>query len=124
MVGADYLRNEETILDLRLKKSFKHSQDAPWIPASDHTSPPLFGASLIDSRAPTALDATHRTAQSHEDMAREDDNDISTDGYVSKAVGGYAVRSMPHDKQLASILHKEAYDLAKTAVVGVARGVI
>ena len=113
MVGADYLRNKETILDLRLEKSFKHSQDAPWIPALDHTPPPLFAARLIDSRAPIALDATHRTVQSHEDMAWEYDDtlewdvylsikDISTDGYVSKAVGGYAVGSMPQDKQLTS----------------------
>ena len=108
MVGADYLRNEETILDLRLEKTFKHSQDVLWIPALDHTPPPRFAARLTDSRAPTALDATHRTVQSHEDMAWEDDNtleldvylsnnDIYTDGYVSKAVG-----SMPQDKQPTS----------------------
>ena len=111
MVGADYLRNEDTILDFRLQKGFKHSQDAPWIPALDHTPPPLFAASLTDSRASTALDATHRTAQSHEDMSWEDNNtlewdvylsniDITTDEYVSKAVGGYAVGSMPQYKQL------------------------
>ena len=113
MVGADYLKNEEIILDLRLEKGFKHSRDAPWIPALDHTPPPLFAVSLTYSRAPTALDATHRTAQPHEGMAWEDDNtlewevylsnnDISTDGCVSKAVGRYAVGSMPQDKQLTS----------------------
>ena len=68
-------------------------------------------------------------------MAWEDDStlewdaclsndDISTDGYVSKAVGGYVVGPMPKDKLLAIILLKEAYDLGKTTVVGVARGVI
>ena len=68
-------------------------------------------------------------------MAWEDDStlewdvylsnhDISIDGYVSKAVGGYTIGPMPQDKQLAIILPKEAYDLGKTAVVGVARGVI
>ena len=73
------------------------------MPALDHTPP----------REPTALDATHRTVQSHEGMAWEDDNtleweaylsnnDISTHGYVSIAVGGYAVGSMPQDKQLTS----------------------
>ena len=113
MVWADYLRNEETIFGLRLEKGFKNSQDAPWIPALDHTPPSLFAARLTDSRAPTALDATHRTVQSHEDMTWKDDNtlewdvylsnnDISEDGYVSKAVRGNAVGSMPQDKQLTS----------------------
>ena len=71
-------------------------------------------ASLTDSRAPTAIDATHRITQSHEDMVWEDDstlewdvylsnNDISTDGYVRKVSGGYAVGSMPQDKQLVNI---------------------
>ena len=65
-------------------------------------------------------------------MAWEDDStlefdvylsngDTSTDGYVSKAVGGYAVESIPEDKQQSIILPKEAYDLGKTAVVEVAR---
>ena len=43
--------------------------------------------------------------------------DISTDGYVSKAGGKYAVEPMRQGKQLAIILPKEAYDLGKTAVV-------
>ena len=58
-------------------------------------------------------------------MAWEDDSslewyvylsndDISTDGYVSNAVGGYAVGPMPQDEQLAIILPKEAYDSGKT----------
>ena len=113
MVGANYLRNEESILGFRPEKVFKHSQDVPLISALDHTPPPLFSTNLADSRTPTALDATHRTAQSHEDMAWEDDNTleqdvylsnngISIDGYVGKAVGGYAVGSMPQDKQLTS----------------------
>ena len=51
-------------------------------------------------------------------------DDISTDGYVSKAVGRYAVGPILQDKRLAIILPKEAYDMGKTAVVGVARGVI
>ena len=42
VVGASYLRNEESILGFRPEKVFKHSQDAPLIPALDHTPPPLF----------------------------------------------------------------------------------
>ena len=76
VVGADYLRNEESILDFRLGKGFKHSQNAPWIPALDHTPPPLFVASIADSRTPTALDVTQRTVQSHKDMAWEDKNTL------------------------------------------------
>ena len=79
------------------------------------------------------LDKSYRTPQFHEDMSWEDDStlewdvylsndDISTDGSVSKAVGGYAVEPMLQGKQLAIILPKEAYDLGKTAVEGVARG--
>ena len=49
-------------------------------------------------------------------------NEISTDGYVSKASGEYAVGSMPQDTQLVIVLPKETYDLGKTAVVGVAQG--
>ena len=101
----------------------------------DHISPPLLVASPTDSRGPIAIDATHRIPQSHEDVAWEDEgtlewdvylsnDDISTVVYVSKAVGGYAVGSMPQDKQLAIILPKGAYNLRKTAVVGVARGVV
>ena len=51
-------------------------------------------------------------------------NDISTVGCVSKVSGGYAVGSMPQDKQLVIVLPQETYDLGKTAVVGVARGLI
>ena len=51
-------------------------------------------------------------------------NDTSKDGFVSKTSGGYAVGSMPQDKQLLIILPKETYDFGKTAVVGVAQGVI
>ena len=50
--------------------------------------------------------------------------DISTYGYVRKPVGGYVVGLMPQDKQLAIMLPKEAYDLRKTAVVRVTRGVV
>ena len=32
IVEADYLRNEEGILDFGPGKGFKHSQNAPWIP--------------------------------------------------------------------------------------------
>ena len=53
--GADYLRNEESILDFGPGNGFKHSQNAPWIPFLDHTPPPLLTASLTDSRAPIAL---------------------------------------------------------------------
>ena len=115
IVGVDYLRNEENILDFGPGKGFKHNQNASWIPFLDHTPPSLLTASLADSRAPIAVDASHRTSQSHEDMAWEDDStlewdvylsndDTSTDGYVSKAAGGYAVGPMPQDKQLAIIL--------------------
>ena len=135
IVGADYLRNEESILDFGPGKGFEHSQNVHWIPFLDHTPQSVLTASLTDSRAPTAVDASHRTSQSHEDMAWEDDStlewdvylnngDTSTDGYVGKVVGGYAVGPMLQDKQLAIILPKEAYDLGKTAMVGVARGVI
>ena len=48
-------------------------------------------------------------------------NDIFTNGYVSKAVGGYAVGPMPQDEQLEVILPKEAYNLGKTAVRGSSR---
>ena len=51
-------------------------------------------------------------------------NDISTDGYVIKASGEYAVEPIPQDTQLVIVLPTETYDLGKTAVVGVARGVI
>ena len=75
IVGADYTsRNKESILGFRPDKGLKHSQNAPCILVLDHTPPPLIVASLTDSRAPTALDATHRTAQSHKDMAWEDDS--------------------------------------------------
>ena len=135
IVGADYLRNEESILDFGPGKGFKHNPNAAWIPFLDHTLPSALIASLKDSLATSAVDAAHRTSQSHEDMAWEDDStlewdvyvnngDTSTEGYVSKVVGGYAVGPMPQDKQLATILPKEAYDLGKTAMVGVARGVI
>ena len=128
IVGADYLRNRESIIDFGHGKGFKHSQNAPWTPFLDHTSPPLLTASLIDSRTPIVLDSSDRTHQSHENMPREDNStlewdvylskgDISTDGYVSKAVGEYAVGPMRQVKQLAIILPKEAYDLGKTAVV-------
>ena len=111
IVGADYLRNEESILDFRPGKSLKYSQNASWIRFLDHTPPALFIASLTDSRASNALDATHRTSRSHENMAWEDDStlewdvylrnhDISADGYVSKAVRGYAIGPMAQDKQL------------------------
>ena len=109
IVGAGYLRGEESILGFGPGKGFKHSQNAPWIPSLDHPPPPLLTASLEDSRAQTALDATHRTPQSHEDMAWEDDStlgwdvylsndNISAEGYVSRAVEGYAVGPMPQDK--------------------------
>ena len=135
IVGADYLRNEESILDFGPGKGFKHNPNAAWIPFLDHTPPSALIASLTDSLATTAVDAAHRTSQSHEDMAWEDDStrewdvylnngDTSTEGYVSKVVGRYAVGPMPQDKQLAIILRKDAYDLGKTAMVGVARGVI
>ena len=134
IVGAECLKNEESVLDFGQGKGLKHSQDARWMPFFDHTPPPLITASLTDSRAPTALDATHRTPQSHEDKAWENgstlewdvylSNDgISADGDVSKAVRGYAVVPMSQDKQLAVILPKEGHDLGKTAMVGVARGV-
>ena len=51
-------------------------------------------------------------------------NDISADEHVSKAVRRYAVGSMPQNKQLVIILPKKEYDLGKTAMVRVARGVI
>ena len=76
VVGADYLRNEESILDFRLGKDFKHSQNAPWIPALDHAPPPLFAASIAESRTPTALDVTHRTVQSYKDMPWGDNNTL------------------------------------------------
>ena len=137
IVGADYLRSEENILDFGPGKGFKHNPNAAWIPFLDHTPPSALIASLTDSLATTAVDATHRASQSLEDMAWDDDStlewdvylnngDTSTEGYVSKVVGGHAVGPMPQDKQLliAIILPQEAYDLGKTAMVGVARGVI
>ena len=135
IVGADYLRSEESILDFGPGKGFKHNPNAAWIPFLDHTPPSALIASLTDSLATTTVDATHRTSQPVEDMAWEDDStlewdaylnngDTSTEGYVSKVVGGYAVGPMPQDKQLAIILPQEAYDLGKTAMVGVAREII
>ena len=135
IVGADYLRNEESILDFGQGKGFKHNPNAAWMPFLDHTPPSALIASLTDPLAMSAVDAAHRTFQPHEDMVWEDDStlewdvylnngDTSTEGYVSKVVGGYAVGPIPQDKQLAIILPKEAYDLGKTAMVGVARGVL
>ena len=135
IVGADYLKSEESILDFGPGKSFKHNPNAAWIRFLDHTPPSALIASLTASLATTAVDAAHRTSQSHEDMAWEDDSTLewdvylnngntSTEGYVSRVREGYAVGPMPQDKQLAIILPKEAYDLGKTAMVGVARGVI
>ena len=136
IVGADYIRNKESIFDFGPGKGLKHSPNAAWIPFLDYTPPSALIASLTDSLATTAAVVPHRTSQSHEDMAWKDDStleldvylnngDTSTEGYVSKVVGGYAVRLMPLDKQLANILPKAAYDLlGKTAMVGVARGVI
>ena len=97
IVGADYLRNEESILDSGPGKGFKHNPNAAWIPFLDHTPPSALIASLTDSLAMTAVDAPHRTSQSHEDMAWEDDStlewdvylnngDTSTEGYASKVV--------------------------------------
>ena len=135
IVGADYLRNEESILDFGSGKGFKHKPNAAWIPFLDHTPPSALIANLTDSLATTAVDAAHRTFESHEDMAWEADStlewdvylnngDTSTEGYASQVVGGYTIGPMPQDKQLAIILPKKAYDLGKTAMVGVARGVI
>ena len=97
IVGADYLRKEESILDFGPGKGFKHNPNAAWIPLLDHTPPSAFIASLKDSLAMSAVDAAHRTSQSHEDTAWEDDStlewdvylnngDTSTEGYVSKEV--------------------------------------
>ena len=40
-------------------------------------------------------------------------DDISKDGYVNKAVGGYAVGPMPKDKQLVIILPKRVIRLGE-----------
>ena len=69
IVVANNLGNEESILDFGPGKGFKQSQDALWIPFLDHTLSPLITASLTGSRAWITLDATHRTPQSHKDMA-------------------------------------------------------
>ena len=135
IVGAYFRRNNESILDFGPGKGFKHSPNAAWIPFLDHTPPSALIASLTDSIATTVVDAPQRTSQSHEDMAWEDDStlewdvylnngDTSTEGYVSKVVREYAVGPMPQDKQLPIILPIEAYDLGKTEMVGVARGII
>ena len=97
------------MLDFGSGKGFKHSQNAPWITFLEDKPPPLLTTNLTDSRAPIALDVTHRTPQTHVDMAWEDggtlewdvylsNDDISPDGYFRKAVGGYAVVPMPIDK--------------------------
>ena len=82
VVGADYLRNEEGILDFGPGKGFKHSQNAPWVPFLDHISPHLLIASPTDSRGPIAFDATHRTSQCHI-VAWEDESTLEWDVYLS-----------------------------------------
>lgn len=146
ILGKQFLQDNRSALDFGVGKGFQPVPGAPWVSFSRAVRPAdplsplpesrLQFASLIRDAQParSAVPLSPAQLPSHHDIAWEDDSalewkvrlvdeNISMEGFTSRAVEAAPVGPRPQAKQLMMITPTARFDLEQGASVGVARSV-
>ena len=146
ILGKQFLQRNRSALDFALGRGFQPVPGAPWVPFSRAVRPVDPLGALYESRlqfcaftrdaslAAVAAPPTCQQLPSYHDIAWEDDSslewkvrlvdeEVSIDGFTSRAAEAAPVGPRPQARQLVIIEPTARFDLEQGASVGVARSV-